>query len=497
MLSLRDEVQRVVKLKDNLRRGEIDRREFMMLTATTSALAFLAACSFGGSNSPSTGSSTSGQITVPVYTTENDPGTLSFLTAAGVAYQKDHPNVSTPFNLVSDQLADTFINNAFRSKHDVGIFSPNVRDIVGWAQSGYLLELDSLIKTVGADDFFSGTRVTYNGHDYSMPWQKSVSVCFYRTDVLQSLGITPPTNVDDWINILKEVHGRNGMIGMATGVGSDTPEFGLWCMHPFVQQSGYGYFDKNGTLTYNQPAVFDGLMKFVTILKNYSSKDFMNATFGDPLNAFVAGKAVFAHYTGRIAANVWQSAPNLKGKIDVLSVEPAGKFMTGKIGMTFPKGYCIYKGTQSPDTAIDYLKFITTGDNAVSYALTVPGQPMPPLKSVLAKFLDPTNATVKGNALMSDPNFFKIVKGLGGFIDTATSEETMMGSVNNGQFAPISNVNPFTGLIWKTNPPDSTWVQQVILNGADPQTAWKQASTTMDTIAKTWLSQNKSWKPTG
>ena len=49
MLSLREQVQRVVKLKDELRRNEIDRREFMLLTATTSAVAFVAACSVGGS----------------------------------------------------------------------------------------------------------------------------------------------------------------------------------------------------------------------------------------------------------------------------------------------------------------------------------------------------------------------------------------------------------------------------------------------------------------
>ena len=496
MLSLREQVQRVVKLKDELRRNEIDRREFMLLTATTSAVAFVAACSVGGSGSSGGSSKTSGQITVPLYTTENDPGTLSFLTAAGVAYQKLHPNVSTPFNLYSDQLADTFINTAFRAKHDVGIFSPNIRDIVGWAQQGFLLELDSLIQEVGPDDFLSGTRVTSNGHDYSMPWQKSCSVTFYRTDVLQQVGAQPPTTYDEWISVLKEVHGRNGMIGMATGVGSDTPEVGLWMMHPFILQNGDGYFDKNGNLTYNRPGVFQGIQNFVNILKNYSSRDFMNATFADTLNAFISGRAVFAHYTGRIAANVWQGAPNLIGKVDVLSAEPGGPFMTGKLNMTFPKGYCIYSGTQSPTQAMDYLKFITTGDNGVAYALTVPGQPMPPLKSVTAKFLDPTNALVKANPLMADPNFFNIVKKLADYVPFATSEETMMGSVNNSQFNPISNVNPFTGLIWKTNPPDSTMVQQIILNGEDPQTAWKTAYTTMDGIAKTWHSQNKSWKPT-
>ncbi len=121
---------------------------------------------------------------------------------------------------------------------------------------------------------------------------------------------------------------------------------------------------------------------------------------------------------------------------------------------------------------------------------------MPPLKSVMAKFLDPTNPTIKANALMADPTFFNIVKKLGNYVDTATSEETMMGSVNNSQFQPISNVNPVTSLVWKTNPPDSAWIQQVILNGQDAHTAWKQAGTTMDGIAKTWLSQHKSWQPT-
>jgi ABC-type glycerol-3-phosphate transport system substrate-binding protein len=494
MASLADQVRTVSKLLREHKRGEIDRREFITLTASMSAVAIAAACSFPGGGGGS--SNTSGVVKVPFYTTENDPGTLAFLVSAISEFNQTHPHVTVPVNLYSDQLADTFISNAFKSKHDVGVFSPNIRDIPAWANANLILPIDDIVKSVGPDDFFLGTRIQLNGHDWSMPWQKSVSVCWVRKDILAQVGVnTYPTNYDDWVSVLKMVHGRNGMIGMSGGVGSDTPEVGLWCMHPYILQSGWSYFDHTGAVTWTQPDVFDGFSRFVNVTKNYGSKDLLNATFGDLLNVFVAGKSVFAHYTGRIAANVWQGAPNLKGKIDVMSAEPGGPFMTGKLNMTFPKGYCIDANTQSPTDALDFVKFITTGDRAVGYALTVPGQPMPPLKSVMKSFLDPTNKTVQANALMADKDFFAIVQKLGDYVDSASSEETQMGSVNNKVYKPISNVMPWSGDVWKTNPPDGTAVAQIILQGKDVKQAWTEAGTAMKTAADNFKKANPKWTP--
>jgi multiple sugar transport system substrate-binding protein len=495
MASLSDEVRRATRLLREYDRGEIDRREFIFLAGSLSAVAIAAACSSGSSSSGS--QTSSGGTTVPFYTTENDPGTLAFMATAIRNFQTAHSNIQVPVNLYSDGQATSFLANAFRSKHDVGIFSPNVQTVPGWAQAGYLMQLDDIVKAIGVDDFIDGTRVTLNGHDYSIPFQKSATGVFYRKDILQQVGVSsPPATYDDWVSVLKMVHGRNGMIGVAMGIGGDFVANTQWHLTPFITQQGWGYFSHDGKLTFNQPEVFDGVQRFLNLMKNYSAKELYNSGVGDPLQAFVTGRAVFAQYTGRIAANAYdQSTKQVIDGMDFMGAPPAGSFNTGKLNMGFAKGYCIYAGTKAPQEARALLQSITSGDSALMYALTVPGQPLPPLKSVSKAFLDPSNKIVAANKYMAQPAFRDIVSKLTTLVPYSVNDQLQMGAVDNHQYKAISNVCPFAADVWNTSAPDTTMLQEVLINGKDAKQSWQDANTKLDQAAKNWLSAHKDWKP--
>ena len=497
MANLNDEVRRATKLIREYDRGEINRREFIMLASALSAVAVAAACSVGGSGSTSTTSTdSSGIVTVPFYTTENDPGTLAFMVTAIRNFQKEHQNVQIPVNLYGDAAATSFLENAFRSKHDVGVFSPNVQTVPGWAQAGYLLPLDDIVKSIGADDFIEGTRIGINGHDYSIPFQKSATGLFYRKDILEQVGVhSPPQTYDDWITVLKMVHGRNSMIGAAIGIGGDFAANTEWHLTPFIAQQGWGYFDKNGKLTFNQPEVFDGVQRMINVLKNYGAKELYNAGVGDPLQAFVTGRAVFADYTGRIAGNVYDQNPKVAEGMDYMGAPPVGPFNTGKLNMGFAKGYCIHAGTKSPKEAMAFLQSITSGPSALAYALTVPGQPLPPLKSVTKDFLDPNNKTVTANKFMAKPAFRAIVAKIAELVPFAINDQLQMGAVSNHQYKGISNVMPWSADLFKGSGPDTTMLQEVLINGKDAKQSWTDAYTKMEQVAKTWIAAHKDWKP--
>src|SRR5439155_620698 len=81
----------------------IDRREFIFLAGSLSAVAIAAACSTGNSgNSTSGNQNATGNNVVPFYTTENDPGTLAFMATAIRTFQAAHTNIQVPVNLYSD-----------------------------------------------------------------------------------------------------------------------------------------------------------------------------------------------------------------------------------------------------------------------------------------------------------------------------------------------------------------------------------------------------------
>jgi ABC-type glycerol-3-phosphate transport system substrate-binding protein len=490
MTRLADQARFASRLLNEYRRGKIDRREFMLLTAGLSAVAIATACSFGGT----TGSGNNGRIHIPFYTTENDSGSLAFLAAAIQDYQTKNPNVDISINLFNSAAGDAFLVNAFRSNHDVGIFSPNVHAVPGWAQAGYLAPLDDLVKAIGTDDFYEGTRIQLNGHDWSMPFQVAVTGLWYRKDILSQVGIKEaPTNYDDLIATLKEVHGRNGMIGMAAGVGSG--EVTLFSMHPYVLQSGWGYFTHDAKLTFNQPEVFDGVTRFVNVMNKYSARDFYNCQYDLLLSGYVSGRAVFGHYTGRLGSSVLAQNPQVAAGTDFMGPAPGGPFMTGMLNHANPRGYCIYAKTQSPKDALSFLQSIVTGDNAVRYALVVPGQFLPPMKSVSRASVDSNNKIVQENALMKNPTFSAWMQKIISYLPYWSHEALQMGAVQDHKFKQISNVNPFSDKLWNAQSIDTQMVQEILLNGMDPKQAWQDAYNQMDQIAKQYLKDNPNWKP--
>lgn len=101
-----------------LRRRSIDRRQFMAMAGGISTGALLAACSGDPSGS------SSGRATIPFYTTESNPDTLAFFTAAIAAFQADHPDVDIPIMLYQDEDRFQYLTTAFQTGTDLGIFVP-------------------------------------------------------------------------------------------------------------------------------------------------------------------------------------------------------------------------------------------------------------------------------------------------------------------------------------------------------------------------------------
>ena len=58
------------------------------------------------------------------------------------------------------------------------------------------------------------TALTYNGGVYALPETQEFSVLFYRTDVLEELGLTPPETWEDMIAMLPTIQGNNLSVGV-------------------------------------------------------------------------------------------------------------------------------------------------------------------------------------------------------------------------------------------------------------------------------------------
>jgi multiple sugar transport system substrate-binding protein len=495
----RDQADGIRRLMQSLRRGEIDRREFLILAGGASVGAIVAACGGsvatsppGGSTAPGAsapGGNTSGggRKTVPLYTTENDPATLAFYASVIAGFQKDFPDVDVPITLYQDENQLQYLTTAFQTGTDVGVFGPPPSSIGDWARAGYLLPVTDLVKHIGEADFLAGTRVVIDGEDYAIPFQANASAVYYRKDLLSAAGIKPPTTFDEYLAAIQSMNGKDGNVGIASSLGP-SPQLPLQFFTPYLHQTGWSYYDKDGNVKFDQAEVLDAVKRYVAVMAN-TTENFYNTGFGDIQSTYAAGKAAFATFPGRLGVTIENTAPQIAEVTGVMGI-PAGPFMTGQLHFGGTQHYSIFKKTEHPDEAIAFLEALTTGDNALAFSLTVPGHLLPPLESVRAKL-----RAVTDNAYISKHGdwvntFLDLVPG-------AMNPSLSMGSVDNHSFpAKLSNVCPWGNDVWTSPPIDGNMLQQILINKQDPEAAWKEASAKLGEVATTWKSANPGWKPT-
>ena len=428
--------------------------------------------------------STASTASVPFYTVESDPPSIVWLNQAAASYQAHgHPDFRLDEVVLNDsnRLERELIG--FSTKTDLGIFTVAQPYIETWVNAGYLLPLDRVVQSIGPSDFLPGLRVVLNGHDWVMPYQVNAYSLWCRTDLLAKVGMQPPRTYDEWLAAAKALT-RNGTYGVAMPVAPDATTLNFFS--PFVYQSGWDYFDKEGNVTFAQPEVLDGVKRFVNLMR-YAPPQLYNGTFIDVINSYIAGRVAMGVYPGRLGANLVAKAPALAEHTTVVPV-PAGPFMTGKILNSNIGYYAIDRATRYPAEALDFLKYISTGQQQLAWGMTVPGQLLPFLKSVEhllqhyhSPFMNKYGAWVRSQA---------------SWVSNGLAAQLNMGSVNNGHFKKIVNFCPWASKVWGTTTLDGNMLQEILLNGQAPEAAWKSASQQMKKIVADYKRANPSWHPT-
>lgn len=460
---------------------ELSRRGFLGVAGGVSAAAVLAACSPGGGSG--------GEKVVPFFTTEGDPQSLAFYKGVISTFEKNNPGVKIQLTAYTDENVLQYLQTAFSTGADVGVFSPPPSWITEWAGRGYLLPIDDLVKSIGEDDFVPGTRVVVDGSDYAMPFQSNASALYYRKDLLDAAGIAPSTTYDDYLGAVQEMNGRDGMIGIASIAGG-SPQALLQFFTPYVHQTGWSYFGKDGSVQFGRPEVLEAFTRYIAIMQN-ASPGMYSAAFPEIVTAYSSGKAAFATFPGRLGVNLFDTSPQIAENTGVIGI-PAGPFETAKLHFGAPLHYSIYSKTKYPDEALAFLEALTTGQAALDFAMTVPGLLIPPRISTG----DELRGLIDSGAT---PYLEKHGDWVRTFLDlspAAASPSLQMGAVENKKVDKVSNPAPWGSEIWTSPPIDGQMVQQVLINKVDPEQAWTEAVSRIEGIRESWLADNPDWKPT-
>ena len=214
------------------------------------------------------------------------------------------------------------------------------------------------------------TPYTYNGKLYALPDTQNFQMMFYRTDILESLGLTVPTTWDEFLYTAAIIQ-RNNMnvyipytqITAATTVSAGIGALNL--LPTLMTQNGLSLYNKELTATDLTSVEANTVFDFWTDL--YTDYDFQKEA--DFYNRFRAGTMPLGIAPYSTYITLYSAAPEIKGRWAVACVPgmDGGNNSVAGAGT----GCTIIKKSPNRENAWKFLKWWTSADTQIRYSNNV------------------------------------------------------------------------------------------------------------------------------
>jgi multiple sugar transport system substrate-binding protein len=395
----------------NIQRG---RRGFLTLMGGTGAALLTAACGGNSNNTKSTGAATTAATraatatslsTAAAATTASSPAAVRTTPTAAVAANQTvtyiggfdsppeldwHKQMTADFQVAFPQYKATgtaYGNAAIYTKMQTALASNSPLDML-WvnnrgldlailADHGLLAPvndvMDDLYKLAGGKDKFDPAAIerytTATGDVIGVPAYGSVHVWWYRTDLLQEAGLTPPAGHWDWnflLQAVKATHKPPKVYGLATALGRNGAV--QWLLGTMILNNGGHMVSPDlKDVVFDSPEVRQAV-DLVKELAQYAPPD--ATTWGQPEleSAIVAGGVAMGEYQGRVLSDVFTKNPailkNIANTFIPYNKDPR---TWGGIG-----AHGLFK-TKNLQAAKELAKFSMRKDVFISYLNVLPG----------------------------------------------------------------------------------------------------------------------------
>lgn len=264
---------------------------------------------------------------------------------------------------ISNELEKEYVNYFQENKYYDLVFLDLIW-IAKFAEQGWLQNLDPFLDQSESEQYAQAfldkdwQGSLYQGKLYRIPLHSDVSVLYYRRDLLNELGVSPPQSFVDVSNIYRQLKNK-GMEKLGYLWQGRQYESSIAMFIEILQ--GYGGFWLNDAqeigLT-QEPAIKAIELLRELIKQQVSPKSVLSDDEGDTRRKFLEGKVVFMRNWGQ--AWQWLNQPNspVYGKVGVTmmpKIENSKQFWSCQGGW----GLGIAKKSKHPDAAWKAIQFFT------------------------------------------------------------------------------------------------------------------------------------------
>ncbi len=229
-----------------------------------------------------------------------------------------------------------------------------------------LLEYEDFLDWYGGEyNLQALAPMAYEDGIYGASETQDFYVLFYRTDILESLGLQVPDTWDDVKEMMPALH-RNAMnfnLPLANVVGYKSFE----ATGAFIFQNGGDYYSADGfTSNFRDPNTLKGLREMTDLYKVYGLIQNVPNFF----NAFRSGSVPIGVSNFTTYLQLQMSAPELSGRWDIALV-PGTVQEDGTVARYYSAdttAAMIFSNTKMPEESYEFLKWWLSSDTQTEYA---------------------------------------------------------------------------------------------------------------------------------
>ena len=254
------------------------------------------------------------KIPLKVTSQEGDPTSIMLAKQVIADYEKAHPEVEITFENVPPEEMTRRALAAAAAGDTQGVQLNYATFTFELVVKGLMEPLDDVIDTIGREDFVPASLLTWQNRNYLVPYFRTGTVLYTRTDLFREKGLKPPRT---WSELLKaaETLTEKGPGGVVRRYGIVLPASRhpatLFAVIPFVWMKGGSMMAPDGkTVTWNSPAVIETL-KWWKELAKYAPPGIGQYGYGEMMQLFYSDAVAMSMYGGRLLARTQEFNPKL------------------------------------------------------------------------------------------------------------------------------------------------------------------------------------------
>lgn len=209
------------------------------------------------------------------------------------------------------------------------------------------------------------TTYIYGDGVYAIPESQDVNLLFYRKDLLERIGVTPPETWDDVITLIPILQKYD--MNFYSTIGNDSSFKGLDVMSPFIYQYGGAFYDpETMRTTINQGGAYQAFILMTDLFTVYN----LPVTTSNFYQKFRNGSIPIGIGDLNMYLQLKYAAPEIAGQWDILPI-PGIENEDGVIERwdpTYGSSSVIFKSSQKQDKAWELIRWWSSAEQQAEFS---------------------------------------------------------------------------------------------------------------------------------